>query len=333
MKTRSGPDLIPPKSSLSPSAYVLGIGAANIDMMGRSGLPLVMEDSNPGIIGMSVGGVTHNVCANAARLGLPVKFITALGSDLYAQEIRKDCLEAGVDVSHAMVVEGHGSSVYLSLHNDRGEMALAVSDMRVLQRLTVDFLEANRPLLAGAGAIIMDTGLPEEILRYVTDTYGDAIPIFVDPVSCTYAQKLSGSLVGYDTIKPNRFELEEISGVSLSLSDSPQDACARLIGRGAGRVVVSLGREGCFCLDRDGSAVRVRGDPLDSIANATGAGDAFMSGLLYGSLRGLSVPDTLLFASGVARLALQHPHTINPEVNPQAAWDAVERGRLWAETL
>lgn len=310
--------------------YVLGIGAANIDMMGRSSLPLVMEDSNPGIIGTSVGGVTHNVCANAARLGLEVKLITALGSDVHAGEIRRDCEEAGIDLSHSLVVPGHGSSVYLSLHNDMGEMALAVSDMRVLQHLSVDFLREKEAVIAGAGAIMMDTGLPAEVLTYISETYGDRIPVFVDPVSCTYARKLSGSLTGYHTVKPNRFELEELSG--LSLSAGLENCCQRLLERGVGRVVVSLGREGSFFLDQKGIAVRVRGEPLDSIANATGAGDAFMGGLLYASLHSLGPEDTLLFASGVARLALQHPHTINPDVSVQAAWDEVEKGRLRSES-
>lgn len=301
----------------SPTRYVLGIGAANIDMMGRSGLPLVMEDSNPGIIGTSVGGVTHNVCANAARLGLPVKLITALGSDVHAGEIRRDCEEMGIDPSHSMVVEGHGSSVYLSLHNDMGEMALAVSDMRVLQHLTVSFLKEKADVIAGAGAIMMDAGLPEAVLTYITETYGEHIPVFVDPVSCTYARKLSGSLRGYHTIKPNRFELEELSGISPS--QGLETACAALIGRGVERVVVSLGRDGSLSLDRTGTAVRVRGTPLDRIANATGAGDAFMGGLLYASVHSLDPEQTLLLASGVARLALQHPHTINPNVNVQAA--------------
>ncbi len=311
--------------------YVLGIGAANIDMMGRSGLPLVMEDSNPGVIGTSVGGVTHNVCANAARLGLDVKLITALGSDVHAGEIRRDCLEMGIDPSHSMVVPGHGSSVYLSLHNDMGEMALAVSDMRVLQYLTVDFLKEKEDVIAGAGAIMMDTGLPESILTYITETYGEHIPVFVDPVSCTYARKLSGSLRGYHTIKPNRFELEELSG--MSLSSGLENACGALISRGVDRVVVSLGREGSFSLDKAGSAVRVRGEPLDMIANATGAGDSFMGGLLYAAVHRLDPEQSLLFASGVARLALQHPHTINPNVSVQAAWDEAEKGRLRAETV
>lgn len=319
-------------STTNPSSrYVLGIGAANIDMMGRSSLPLVMEDSNPGIIGTSVGGVTHNVCANAARLGLNVKLITALGSDIHAGEIRRDCLEMGIDPSHSMVVPDHGSSVYLSLHNDVGEMALAVSDMRVLQHLTVDFLREKAEVIAGAEAIMMDTGLPEAVLTYITETYGDRIPVFVDPVSCTYARKLSGSLRGYHTVKPNRFELEQLSG--MSLSSGLEAACQTLIDRGVERVVVSLGREGCFSLDRSGAAVRVRGEPLDMIANATGAGDAFMGGLLYASVHGLDRPESLLLASGVARLALQHPHTINPNVSVQAAWDEVEKGRLRAEIL
>lgn len=320
-----------PPGSSHPERYILGIGAANIDMMGRSALPLVMEDSNPGVIGTSVGGVTHNVCANAARLGLNVKLITALGSDVHAGEIRRDCLEMGIDPSHSMVVPDHGSSVYLSLHNDRGEMALAVSDMRVLQHLTVEFLEEKRDVIAGAEAIMLDTGLPEAILAYVTKTYGPRIPIFIDPVSCTYARKLSGSLQGYDTIKPNRFELEALSG--MSIDGALPAACGRLLERGARQVVVSLGREGSFSLDQSGTAVRVRGEPLDSIANATGAGDAFMGGLLYAAVRRLGPEEALLFASGVARLALQHPHTINPNVSVQAAWDEAEKGRLRAETL
>ena len=311
--------------------YVLGIGAANIDMMGRSGLPLIMEDSNPGFVSSSVGGVTHNICANAARLGLKVKFITALGSDVHAEEIRRDCRDVGIDVSHAMVVPHHGSSVYLSLHNDRGEMALAVSDMRVLQHLSVEYLEKNRDVIAAAGAIVMDTGLPEPVLSYVASTYGDRIPIFVDPVSCTYAQKLTGSLQGFHTLKPNRFELEILSG--MSLADALPAACQKLLDRGAHRVVVSLGREGSFSLDREGNALRILGDPLDNIANATGAGDAFMAGLLYASMNRLPPEESLIFASGMARLALLHPSTINPDVSVDAAWDAATQAHLYIEAL
>ena len=55
---------------------IVGIGAANVDIMGESAARLVMEDSNPGTLSVSVGGVTRNVCENTARLGLPTRLIT-----------------------------------------------------------------------------------------------------------------------------------------------------------------------------------------------------------------------------------------------------------------
>ena len=50
--------------------YVLGIGAANIDVHGKSRVPIVMRDSNPGHLRTSAGGVTRNVLENLARLGV-----------------------------------------------------------------------------------------------------------------------------------------------------------------------------------------------------------------------------------------------------------------------
>ena len=58
---------------------IVGIGAANVDIMGESAARLVMEDSNPGTLSVSVGGVTRNVCENTARLGLPTRLITTVG--------------------------------------------------------------------------------------------------------------------------------------------------------------------------------------------------------------------------------------------------------------
>ena len=43
------------------SAYVLGVGAANVDIHGRSKKSIVMHDSNPGHMNTSAGGVTRNV--------------------------------------------------------------------------------------------------------------------------------------------------------------------------------------------------------------------------------------------------------------------------------
>lgn len=313
--------------------YVVGIGAANVDLMGRSRESLVMEDSNPGIISMSVGGVTHNICENAARMGAAVKLITVTGDDVYGEKIRRECETAGIDTSGFMVVEGESSSTYLSLHDANGEMALALSDMRVLQKLSVDFLKSRHKLLRSAGAIVMDGGLPQEILDYVTATYGAEIPIFADTVSTTYARKFKGKLHGYHTIKPNRLETEIIAGRSIGGQDDLKKACFELLAQGPERIVVSEGRRGCLYVDQTGKTLRAYGPPMEQVVNATGAGDAFMGALVYASLAGLSVEKTLLFATGASRMAISHQNTINPNISAENIWALVERDHLTVEAV
>ena len=79
--------------------YVLGIGAANIDVHGKSRVPIVMRDSNPGHLRTSAGGVTRNVLENLARLGVRTKLISAVGADLYGEMVLRSSASAGIDIS------------------------------------------------------------------------------------------------------------------------------------------------------------------------------------------------------------------------------------------
>ena len=70
--------------------YVIGIGAANFDISGRSINPLIDRDSNPGFMNISVGGVTRNILENISRIGYPTKLLSAVGDDSAGQLIL-DC--------------------------------------------------------------------------------------------------------------------------------------------------------------------------------------------------------------------------------------------------
>lgn len=305
--------------------YIVGVGAANIDLMGRSRAPLVMEDSNPGFIGMSVGGVTHNICENAARMGAPVRLITATGDDVYSEKIRRECQAAGIDTSGFMVVEGDSSSIYLSLHDDTGEMAVAMSDMRVLQKLSVEFLKGKSGILRGAGAIVADCGLPEDVLQHLAAAYGPETPIFVDPVSTAYAKKLVGRLRGFHTLKPNLLEAEILAEMSITSREDLEEAARRLVDQGLSQVVISLGKDGVYYRSREGKTLRAWGKPMEQVVNATGAGDAFMGGLVYAYLQGWAPEKTLPFAVAASRMAISHQSTINPGISAENVLALMER--------
>lgn len=305
--------------------YILGIGAVNIDIMGRSRAPVIPEDSNPGSIGISVGGVTHNICENAAKMGAEVKLITALGDDLFGAAAREHCQGNGIDTRYFYLVKGHTSSIYLSIHQPDGDMAVALSDMSVLQQLPLEYLELHRPLLEGAAAIVLDAGLPQGVLDHLSRGFGDKTPLFVDPVSTTYARKLAGSLAGIHTVKPNLLEAQILAGMEIHTPQDLDRAAGRILDKGAQRLFVSMGREGVYYADRQGARRHARGKPLDQVVNATGAGDAFMAGLLYSFLRDFSLDRTLDFAMASSVVAISHQATINPDMSASLVEETIRQ--------
>ena len=56
--------------------YVCVIGGLNIDLQGSSDAPLVFNDSNPGEIEMSAGGVGRNIAENMARISIDSKILS-----------------------------------------------------------------------------------------------------------------------------------------------------------------------------------------------------------------------------------------------------------------
>ena len=68
-------------------SYAVVVGAVNVDIGGISYDTLVMNDSNPGTMVMSFGGVGRNIAHNMALMDIPVKMITVLGDDIFANPL------------------------------------------------------------------------------------------------------------------------------------------------------------------------------------------------------------------------------------------------------
>lgn len=88
---------------------------------------------------MSCGGVSRNIAENLARLGLNVELITVLGTDFNAHMIEQNALSVGIDISHSLVVD-EPSSCYVSVNDVDNDMFVGVASMRILDKLTPEFL-------------------------------------------------------------------------------------------------------------------------------------------------------------------------------------------------
>ena len=111
--------------------YVTVVGGVNMDIGGTSAGALVAQDSNPGAVRMSLGGVGRNIAHNMALLGVDVRMLTAFGDDMNAQRIAASCGELGIDISQCLTVPGAATSTYLFISGPDGDMELAINDMAI----------------------------------------------------------------------------------------------------------------------------------------------------------------------------------------------------------
>ena len=145
------------------------VGGANVDIGGFPSARLVAGDSNPGRVRISAGGVGRNIAENAARMGLQVELVSAIGSDANGQMLRQDCAAKGIGTSGCLVEQDAGTSVYLFMVDERGDMHSAINDMEIQQRLTPEFFQSRLDLLNNMDAVVIDANLPAESILYLCE--------------------------------------------------------------------------------------------------------------------------------------------------------------------
>ena len=296
------------------SPYAVVCGGVNIDIGAHSFAPLRDKDSNPGKVELSLGGVGRNIAHNMRLLGVNVCLLTAIGGDSRASQVEQSCRELGIDLSHALRVPEGRTSTYVFVGDSDGDMAVAVSDMEICERLTPVYFASQLELLNGAAAVVVDANLPRDSIAYLTEHC--TAPVFIDPVSTVKAEKLRGLLGRVHTLKPNRIEAELLSGVKITDEESLRKAAEALLAQGLSRVFISLGGDGVLAAQRD----EMQLVPIckAEMRNATGAGDAMMAALVWSFLAGQSLVESAASGTAAAAIAVESEETINPAMSAEA---------------
>ncbi|MCI8400683.1 MAG: winged helix-turn-helix transcriptional regulator [Lachnospiraceae bacterium] len=296
---------------------IIVIGGVNMDICGTPTNPLVKEDSNPGHVTMSLGGVGRNIAHNLRLLEQPVRLITAFGDDMNASKLQESCLDLGIDISDSLEVAGASTSCYLFITDENGEMRLAVSDMDIYAHMTPEFMAGKLDLINRAGLCVIDTNIPKETIEFLAERV--TVPLFADPVSTTKMHKLQKVLGRIHTFKPNRLEAELLTGIHITDESSLKLAAGLLLNTGMKRVFISLGADGVFCAER-GHNVLIPAFPA-AVRNTTGGGDCFMAGLAYACKKGMDLEESARLALAAGAICAEGEHTINEELSERELFD------------
>lgn len=298
---------------LRSGTYVVVVGGVNMDIGGKSSAPLIPGDSNPGVVTMSVGGVGRNIAHNISLLGMDARILSAVGTDLYGEKIAATCTSCGLDFSRVKRVPGASTSTYLYLGGPDGDMALAVSDMAISQEISPEYLAENLTLLNGAQLVVVDANIPEESIAFLAEHV--IPPIFADPVSVTKAKKFAPVLGKLHTLKPNRMEAALLSGVAIHNLEDTKRAAQSLLDIGLRRVFISMGTDGVLAADHSGMLL-LPCIPA-TVRNATGAGDAFVAGLVWAYLKGSDLKTSAAAGSAASSISIEGTETINEALSEE----------------
>lgn len=287
---------------------VLIIGAQNIDIFAKSNSDYSLHDSNLAKIHIAFGGVGRNIVENVQRLGNNVHFITVFGDDYFSRSAYSSLEEMGVNLSESLKLKNESNSVYLGVMDKDNDLFIGLNDMEITNNLNKEFFETKKEFINKFDVIVIDNNLSEETLHYLLSTYQDKT-IVMDAVSAHKVVKLKNHLSYISVLKLNQIELNE-----LTMETTVINQINELHLKGANTLLITNQDKDVILSKKEMREVIT---PLkhDNIVNATGAGDAFLSGYVHGMLKGVTDMEKLKFAVKVAYITLSSNNSTSELLN------------------
>lgn len=289
---------------------VVVVGAINVDLVVRAQrLPERGETVVGGEFQRFGGGKGANAAVAAARQGVPVRLVGAVGRDDLGAWSRSELAVEGVDLAEVADVDAP-TGVALIVVDHAGENQIAVGPGANDLVPTASFTDASRrgALFTEVGCVLVSTEIAAEAVRSAVEAALDAgVTCVVNPAPVTDAVI---ELVGRGAIlTPNRTELRQLAEAvgptpaATSGADVGASACA-LAQRNGAPVVVTLGAAGVGIAEPGATEMRMVPAIDVPVVDTTGAGDTFNGIFAVWLAAGASLYDAVARAAVGASLSV-----------------------------
>lgn len=248
--------------------YIVSVKDFRLGLTNRTASERIL----PGGKGLNVSTVLKNLGIDSTALGFAAGFTGA--------EITRLAEKAGIRSDFISIEKGF-SRINLKLKsiegteiNGRGPEIGSESIVCLMEKLET-LKDGDVLVLAGS----IPPSIPDDIYRKILEKLkGRKVLTAVDAEKDLLVNVLSCRPF---LIKPNKHELEEIFGVSLSTREEVVPWAVKLRERGAVNVLVSLAGDGAVLAAEDGSIYQSPA-PEGVPVNGVGAGDSMVAGFLAG---------------------------------------------------
>lgn len=277
------------------------VGSSMIDLISKvPRLPKLGETLVGRSFHLGYGGKGANQAVMAAKLGARVTMVNKVGRDVFGEGTLGNYREQGIDTTHVMFDDSRFSGVAPIFVDDNAQNFIVIVPGANLGLLPEDVQKARQVILE-ADILICQLEIPiETTLEAFRIAKSGNVRTILNPAP---AAPIPDELLKLsDICAPNETETELLTGEPVGKLVEAEAAARKLLSRGPGTVILTLGERGALLVDKNNveNIPAIRVDAVDP----TGAGDAFIGSLAVYLGEGLPIRDAILRANAVAALSV-----------------------------
>jgi ribokinase len=283
---------------------IVVVGSLNADLVVHvPRFPVAGETiSGEGFVLLPGGKGANQACA-AGRLAAVVAMVGQVGRDDQGALLRESLRRAGVDVRLVDQDEQAATGVAIISIDATGENQIILA-AGANGTFTPERLARALPLIRSASVLLLQLETPlDTVMRAAMEAQAAGVTVVLDPAPAREVPDQLLRLASYVT--PNEGELARLVGAPVV--DEPSMAeidaqAARLIARGATRVLAKLGARGARLITA-GGATQWPARPVTPV-DTTAAGDAFNGAFAVALSEGANLDRAVRFATTAAAISV-----------------------------
>lgn len=279
----------------------LVVGSLNVDLVMKTDvLPKMGETIYGSGFSVVCGGKGANQAVAASKLGAEVKMIGAVGNDVFGKKLIENLEENGISSEGINECDGSSGIAVITVFNGDNSIIL---EKGANAKLTPELIDENIELIKWADVIVFQFEIPMETVLYTAKLgkqLNKTIVVNTAPI-CDVPDELYSYT---DIIVLNEHEAASLLGYEVS-ADVKDKAVEYFCGKGCEQTIITLGEKGCIY--NASNEIEDFGIYKVKAVDTTGAGDSFIAAFCVARKEGMSVRDSIAFASKTAAITASRP--------------------------
>ena len=278
------------------------IGAIFVDIKGYPLAAYIPGGRNAGKVRYVHGGVSRNVAENLGNLGLSPQFISLTDFSGSGEDVLLRLQEHGVDTSLVRKVPD-GMGAWLAVFDNNNDVCASISHRPDLLPLLATLQEEGNRVFSRADSVLLELDLEQPLIEEIyrlKAKYGSRIYAAVSNINIALDRR--EYLQQTDCFVCNRQEAGVLFSMDFESGDPEHlvSLLAECVKDGnIPAMVVTLGADGAVWATREGDAGFCPPQQVP-VADTTGAGDAFFTGVAAGLTYGKTLAEACAIGTRLA---------------------------------